>query len=136
MEKHMELTDAEFEAQFRNCEFEAGQFSHEAHIRLAWIHIRKYGPAQAEENIQKQLRAFTEHLGETEKYHLTVTVAAVRIVAHFASQSKSNAFKDFIAEFPRLKTDFKALLQQHYGFDIFASDLARSTFIEPDLLAF
>jgi hypothetical protein len=38
MEKHLELTDLEFEANFKNCSLNPDIFSHEAHLRLAWIH--------------------------------------------------------------------------------------------------
>jgi hypothetical protein len=42
-ELHFSLTDIEFENQFENGTLKPELFSHEAHVRLAWIHIKKYG---------------------------------------------------------------------------------------------
>ena len=76
------------------------------------------------------------HLNALDKYNETVTIAAVKAVYHFMQKSTSDNFKGFIVEFPRLKTNFKSILEQHYQIDLFNSELARSTFLEPDLLPF
>lgn len=134
MEKHLCLTDAEFESLFANCSLNPAHFSHEAHLRLAWIHITKYGILQAIENIEVQLQNFVAHAGAKDKYSKTLTVAAIRAVYHFVLKSQSNNFADFIAEFPRLKNSFKELMEVHYGIDIFTSEKAKTEFIEPDLV--
>lgn len=41
MNNHFELTDFEFEEKFEKRIFDPELFSHEAHIRLAWIQINK-----------------------------------------------------------------------------------------------
>ena len=43
IEKHYQLSDEEFEQQFQNCLLSPVLFTHEAHLRLAFIHILKYG---------------------------------------------------------------------------------------------
>jgi len=136
MEHHFELSDADFERQFSNCQLNPSIFSHEAHLRLAWIHIDKYGLEQARENIQQQLQDFVAHVGSADKYHKTLTIAAVEAVNHFMKKSKSDNFKDFIMEFPQLKSNFRELISSHYSFDIFASPEAKSEFLVPDLLPF
>lgn len=52
MEEHWVYTDIEFEQLFNKCELPPAEFSHEAHLRLAWFYISRYGIEQAEENIQ------------------------------------------------------------------------------------
>lgn len=136
MRDHYQLTDKEFESQFLNCTLDSSLFNHEAHIRLAWIHISNYGVDQAILNVDEQLIKFVASLGAEDKYNKTVTVAAVKAVYHFIQKSKSNNFKDFIDEFPRLKTNFKELLSQHYSIDIFNSENAKASFLEPNLLPF
>ncbi|UOY07325.1 hypothetical protein L0P88_01930 [Muricauda sp. SCSIO 64092] len=136
MEKHFELSDAEFEQKFITCELNPSHFSHEAHLRLAWIHIDNYGIEQAEKNIPYQLQKFVNHVGAKGKFNMTLTLAAVKAVYHFMLKSNSNNFKDFIAEFPRLKYNFKELMGHHYGFDIYHSNLAKTAFLEPDLIPF
>jgi hypothetical protein len=107
-----------------------------AHLRLAWINIVRYGIEKAEENIQSQLQKFVAHVGAKEKYNTTLTIAATKAVYHFKLKSKSDNFKGFIAEFPRLKTNFKDLMASHYGFDIYHSEKAKTAFLEPDILPF
>ncbi|OFZ10777.1 MAG: hypothetical protein A3D92_03815 [Bacteroidetes bacterium RIFCSPHIGHO2_02_FULL_44_7] len=136
MEKHFTLTDDELERQIGRCEFTPADFTHEVHVRLAWILIERYGIETAEKRIQELLLCFVDFAGAKDKYNTTLTVAAIRAVYHFWQKSNSNNFHDFIREFPRLKFNFKELLNTHYGFDIYASDQARLSFMEPDLLPF
>lgn len=135
MEKHNELSDIEFERQFIACEFDPGDFSHEAHLRLAWINIKRYGIEQAEINVQDQLQKFVGFVGAKDKYNKTLTIAAIKAVDHFIRKSKAVEFSDFINEFPRLKYNFKELMATHYGFDIFNS-IHKKEFIAPDLVPF
>ncbi len=132
----MSLSDTEFEHQFLACTLNPAEFSHEAHLRLAWIHIDRYGLEQAEKNIQTQLQNFVVHAGAADKYNTTLTLAAIKAVAHFMRKAKSTTFLDFIAEVPRLKYNFKELMACHYSFDIFTSATARGEYLEPDLLPF
>ena len=136
MKSHFDLTDAEFIAQFRKATLDPAIFNHEAHLRLAWIHVRQHGVEKAVEVVTGQLKNFVGILGFKDKYHHTVTVAAVRAVNHFMTDSTTENFEEFIKEQPRLKTNFKDLLNQHYSSDIFTSKEARNKYLEPDLLPF
>lgn len=136
MEKHFTLTDDQLEWQIRHCEFAPEDFTHEAHLRLAWILIGRYGIETAEVQIQELLLRFVDFAGAKDKYNTTLTIAALRAVYHFWQKAETNNFRDFMREFPRLKTNFKELIAAHYGFDIYASDQARLAYIEPDLLPF
>lgn len=134
MDNH--LTDLEFEQQFANHLVDPSLFNHEAHLRIAWIHIDNYGIDAAIANICSQLKSFVQFLGVAEKYNETVTIAAIRAVYHFKLRSVTTNFQDFIRENPRLKDNFKELLSQHYKADIFNSPNAKKQFIKPDLLPF
>lgn len=136
MEKHTALSDQEFERQVRVCAFNPVDFTHEAHLRLAWILIESHGIEDAEKQIQELLLRFVEFAGARDKYNTTLTIAAMRAVDHFKRKSNSESFLEFIVEFPRLKYNFKELMAAHYGFDVFSSHEARLTYIEPDLLPF
>ena len=136
MNNHFQLSDRTFEQQFADLSLNPELFSHEAHLRLAWIHVTRYGIDEAIENITGQIRAFARHHNAQGKYHTTVTIAAVRAVYHFVLKSKSATFQDFIKEFPQLKNEFKRLLASHYSIDIFKSTQARESFLEPDLAPF
>ena len=136
MEKYFILCDSEFEKQFINCKLNPAAFTHEAHLRLAWINIDRYGIDQAEKNIQNQLKKFVVFVGAKDKFNMTLTLAAIKAVYHFMLKSNSDNFKDFITEFPRLKSNFKELMYCHYGFDIYNSEKAKTEFLEPDLVPF
>ncbi|HKK12097.1 MAG TPA: hypothetical protein VJ945_04660 [Flavobacteriaceae bacterium] len=136
IEDHFKLSDTEFEKQFENCQLNPSVFGHEAHLRLAWIHIKNYGIEKALQNVKSQLQNFVEYVGAKDKYNVTLTIAAVKAVNHFMLKSEPDNFKDFIEEFPRLKHNFKELLGYHYGIDIFNSREAKAKFLEPDLLPF
>lgn len=136
MQSHLELSDDNFELDFYLCRFPAVLFSHEAHVRLAWIHIKKYGCDIAVENITKQLFHFVQAIGATDKYNQTLTCAAVKAVNHFINKSTSTNFPGFIIEFPRLKANFKELMAYHYTIDIYNSALAKQQYLEPDLAPF
>ena len=136
MESHFELNDKEFEQQFEATRLDPKLFSHEAHLRLAWIHITRYGINNAIINITTQLKQYVQHLGAAEKYNETVTIAAIKAVHYFMSKSKTSGFKEFILHNSRLKTGFRELLNHHYTTDIFNSESAKKVFLEPELQPF
>jgi hypothetical protein len=136
LSSHSILTDESFELLFQTSTLDPALFTHEAHLRLAWIHLNKYGVEQAKVNISSQLQHYVNVLGASEKYHHTLTIAAVEMVGHFIRKSRSQTFMEFISEFPQLKNNFRGLIRQHYKRDIFSCDRARIHFIEPDLLPF
>ncbi|MEM7187918.1 MAG: hypothetical protein AAF466_14820 [Bacteroidota bacterium] len=136
MTSHTQLSDHLFLDQFASAQLDPTLFDHEAHLRLAWLHIDRSDVDTAIHNISQQLIAYTRHLGAADKYNQTVTEAAIRAVYHFMLKSTSENFGEFMKEFPRLKTHFRELLGQHYGFNVFTSEEGKSSFIAPDLLPF
>ena len=103
MESHAELSNTEFLNQFEECTLAPTLFSHEAHLRLAWLLIDQYGAEEAEERIQKLLKAYVHALGAQDKYNTTLTVAAVKAVNHFVNREKHQYFQAFINAFPPLE---------------------------------
>jgi len=136
MKNHFVLSDQQFEQMFDEGTLNPQLFNHEAHIRLAWIHITKYGVEEAIKNICSQLLNFVTNHGVKDKYNETLTIAATKAVYHFILKSKSDNFRSFITEFPRLKTHFKELMDSHYSNDTYFSEKAKKSFVEPDLLPF
>ena len=136
MNSHLEINDEDFEILFQKSSLPASLFTHEAHLRLAWIQINKYGTEEAIKNICEQLSNYVELIGAGDKYNKTLTIAAIKAVSHFNNKCKLNSFKNFIELFPRLKYNFKELMALHYQKDIYNSEQAKREYIEPDLLAF
>lgn len=136
MNSHYHYSDVEFENAFETGSFKLEWFNHEAHLRLAWIHIHKYGADQACINICKQIQEYVKKHGASDKYNHTLTIAAVKAVNHFYQKSGKADFKSFIKINQQLLLDFKELMQSHYSMDIFKSEQAQKSYIEPDLSPF
>ncbi|NQZ79174.1 MAG: hypothetical protein HRT61_24100 [Ekhidna sp.] len=133
---HNQFTDDELEQKFETYRLKPGMFSHEAHLRLAYIHIVKYGAKQAEINMVNQIKGYAEFLGVFDKFNKTVTIASVKTMHHFISKSNGNSFKELTSSYPELLNDFKGILKKHYSFNVFADKQAKLEFIQPDLLPF
>jgi hypothetical protein len=136
MENHFDLTDEELASRFSRLSLNPELFNHEAHLRLAWIHIGNYGVEQAIDNICTQLWSFVYSVNASEKYNKTLTIAAVRVVDHFMRRCQSDTFAGVLEEFPQLKTHFRELISTHYSFDIFNLEAAKRDYLEPDLMPF
>ena len=136
MEDHYALSDLEFERHFADLTFDPGLFNHEAHLRLAWIHVTRYGVSQALHNLCDQVARFDQHFGDGTKFNKTLTIASVKAIHHFVNRSNAKDFPGFLKEFPKLKYNFKSLLAQHYSMDVFNSEKAKSNYIKPDLIPF
>lgn len=136
MNSHFDISDSEFIDHFNACILNPADFTHEAHLRLAYINIKKYGIKKAVIKIQEQLQRYVEFVGAKDKYNKTLTIAATKAVYHFVLNAKSDNFKDLLLEYPRLKSHFKELMKSHYSYDIFNHDKAKSKYLQPDLLPF
>ncbi len=136
MADHFALTDEQFEQQFKDASLDPALFSHEAHIRLAWIHISKYGADVAAEHLCRQIAVFDATHDDGTNYNKTVTVAAVKAVHHFMDKSSASTCAEFIQENPRLIFNFKDLIRAHYSQNIFKDEVARHTYVPPDLASF
>ena len=136
MTDHKEYSDFDFVAAFQQCKLLPGQFSHEAHLRLAWLYLGEFGLDITLERLQDDLKNYVTYWGAMDKYNTTLTIASIRAVHHFMLKSKFHTFSDFIAEFPRLKYQFKELLACHYKTDIFNNESAKQVYLEPELLPF
>ncbi|MCP9756726.1 hypothetical protein EGI26_16290 [Lacihabitans sp. CCS-44] len=130
------LSDEEFASQFTDKTLIPEIFTHEAHLRLAWIMIQTHGLNLGSEIICEQILAFVKPLGAEEKFNKTLTVASINMVHHFMQKAEAANFLDFIQAFPTLKYDFKQLVSEHYSFDILKNERARKEFVEPDLMGF
>jgi len=135
-EKHYLLSNSELEEKFRNCIIPPIIFTHEAHLRLAYIHVKKYGIKKAIKNLCDQIADFDNKYGNGLIFNKTVTIASTKVMYHFIEKSKSIDFKGLLKEFPRLKNNFLGLLKSHYKLDIFNSKTAKEEYAKPDLLHF
>ena len=126
------LNDDEFLRAFETCELSNKFFHHGDHIRAAWLYIRHLGETEATARLSEGIRQFAAHHGSPQKYHHTMTVAWVRLIAA-AQRDTPNVvrFEDFLAAHPHL-LDMRAL-SKYYSASRLGSAAARAEWIEPDL---
>ncbi len=109
-EKHRQLSDKDFSRLFEECTLEPTLFTHEAHLRLAWLLIREHGLQPATEMLCGQIMRYDRQHGKGTKFSEHVTRAAVQLVNELQKQSQDHSFMDFIGRHPRLLFDFGELL--------------------------
>lgn len=136
MECHKELNDVAFVKAFESFTLMPQLFNHEAHLRLAWIHINRYGIIAAQDIVVNLIKSYVVHFGADDKYHHTLTIAAIRTVYHFYQKTSAYSFDGLLNEFPRLKFQFKELIDAHYSEAVINSEVAKYKFVEPDLLMY
>jgi hypothetical protein len=130
---HLSKSDREFRAAFEAGAFAPADFSHRAHIRLAYVYLAESDVDLALERMRASLVSFLSHHGiPASKYHATLTRAWILAVDHFMHRSpKAFSADDFIARNPLL-LDSKIMLT-HYSAELLFSDQARTDFVEPNL---
>lgn len=128
----IDAEDRRFLDSFELCTLPASEWTHLAHIRVAWACLQLSAPAAAVTRIRRGiLRYNTEVLGRPEMYHDTVTIAFSRLVAARMRPGESwNGFERRIDDFLDRKSP---ILLRYYSGDRLFSAEAREHFVEPDL---
>ena len=111
------LNDNDLLYQVENCTLPLELFNHETQLRLSWILINKYGLEFAKHKNCKIKENFYIKALNSNKFNLPLTKAHTDILYYFMGKSSTKDFDKLLREFPRLKYDFKKLVQTHYGFD-------------------
>lgn len=111
-EKHQLLTDQQFEYQFENCTLPPVFVTYEAHLRLAYIHIKKHGIKKAAITLYKQLTNFNTNFGHILILNKTTIKAFVKLIYGFIKKATTTSFRGLLLEFPDLKTQLYTILIQ------------------------
>ena len=125
-------SDRRFRDAFEACTVTPGEFSHAAHVRLAYVYLAERDVEHAVQRMRESLLKFIAHHNiPSSKFHETLTRAWVLAVRHFMDRAPSASAEDFIASHPQL-LDSKIMLT-HYSAEVLFSADARASFVEPDL---
>jgi hypothetical protein len=146
------MTDDEFLTAFEACRLFRKDWTHEAHVRMAWLYLTRVGSDEAALGrvrcgIKKLSSAFVRRQQlscrvrpqpRTEPdprgldgYHETVTVAFVTVIASRVKPGED--FPAFRARNPDLFDRTLPALLKHYTPERLFSAPAKAEFIEPDL---
>jgi hypothetical protein len=144
------MTDDEFLTAFEECKVERKEWTHEAHIRMAWLYLTQLPPAK---DVFDRVRSGIKKLNATfarqrsplcmraaapkdarglTGYHETMTVAFVTVIAsRIAPGEDFAAFRDHNPDL--FEHNFPTILK-HYSPARLYSPTAKKEFIEPDLI--
>ena len=111
------MSDEDFAIAFERCEIPKEEFHHRDHVRLAKFYLEQYGAQAADARMAQAVRNFADHHQVSGKYHHTMTIAWMRLVAHDPDSA--------------LLLDAK-YLREFYSDAVLQSDASRNTFVTPD----
>ena len=125
-------SDEDFLRAFEDLSFPANQFRHREHLRIAWLYLKSSDASRASERMTAGIRRFANHQGATQKYHHTLTLFWMRLVAVALVETPDGCtFEEFIAAHPELGD--KDLSNHHYSKELLQSSRAREGWVAPDL---
>jgi hypothetical protein len=125
------MTDDEFLAAFDSCTLPQPLWTHEAHVRLAWLCLGRMPFAAARDHVRAGIRKYNASLGNTTGYHDTVTVAFVRLIA--ARRTPGESFAAFRLAHPDVFSKDRPILLTYYSKAVLDSAEARAGFVEADV---
>jgi hypothetical protein len=124
-------SDDEFVHAFETASLSATEFDHGAHVRVGWWYLRHHPIGQAIDRFSRSLRAFAAANGATGKYHETMTVAWMLLIADRLGTAPDLDWAAFAARYPELFDE--QILLQYYSSATLESERARRGFVMPGL---
>jgi hypothetical protein len=133
------MSDAEFLHRFETCTLPGDQWTHRAHVKVAFLYLRDQPYAAALDRIRRGIQAYNASRGvpesPTEGYNETTTCAFTQLVAA-TMQAYGAVFPaadadSFCDSHPQLME--KHVLRLFYSPERRMHPDARSRFVEPDL---
>jgi hypothetical protein len=109
----------------------ARRFGHREHLELAWTYLERAPLAVAQQSMVAAIRHVAAKHGAPDKYHATLTLAWVHLVAVHRERWSAPTFEAFLARNPQLSN--RHLLDQHYSSEVLGSPDTRAAWTEPDL---
>ncbi|MFP6616346.1 MAG: hypothetical protein VCB26_08075 [Candidatus Hydrogenedentota bacterium] len=131
------MTDDEFIRVFEAAMVPHDGWTHEAHIRMAWIYCtREQSLSMAITKAGEGIRRLNEANGvEPELYHETVTGAFMRLVSLRIPELEGD-WPQFRDAHPELFDKESPILHRHYSKATLESEAARVAFVAPDKTSF
>ena len=126
------MTDDEFLAAFEGCTFTRAQWTHEAHVRMAWLYLNRWPVATALERVRAGIQRLNAKIGSPDGYHETITVACVRVIA--SRLAPGEGYVEFRKRNPDLLDRTLSPLLTHYTRQLLHSPEARRAFVAPNLV--
>lgn len=129
------LSDADrrFLERFESGSLPPAEFSHRAHVRVAYAYLVDRDTTSAIAAMRDSLQEYLRHHGiDLSKYHETMTTAWILAVRHFMQKTPNAGSADEFIDLNPLLLDGRIMLT-HYSAELLSSSDARAQFVPPDL---
>ena len=125
------MSDVEMTRSLERGEIANENFHHASHLHVAWVYLSETTSVdQASARMRDTLRRFAASVGKPEKYHETITLFWVRLLA-LAREASGETLEKLVAANPQLLE--KNFPLAYYSRERLFSDKARTRWLEPDL---
>lgn len=130
------MTDDELLSAFENCSLPCEQWTHRAHVRVAYLYASRHQLESAIGRMRAGLKAYNKATSTPETidrgYHETITRAFMRLIFAVQQQSGPHSSSDAFCEtHPELLT--KTVLLTCYSRERIMTWEAKREFLDPDL---
>jgi len=118
--------------------FESGtleDFPHELHVRMAWCYLRRHPILAALPRFKAALQRFAAGKGKADRYHETITIAFMLLIAERLGGARDLPWPDFSARNRDLLRWHPSPLAAFYPDDALSSARAREVFVLPGVRA-
>lgn len=128
-------TDDELWAAFHDKTLTHAEWTHVAHLRVAWLHVVRYPLDEAHLRMRAGILRLNERHGLVESpergYFETLTYAWLALVASAHRALPAETSEAFLALHPELLD--RELVLRHYSREVLRSVRARAVLVAPDL---
>ena len=128
------MTDTEFLEAFEGCSLPEEQWTHAAHVRMAWLYLQRMPLSEAIPVVRDGIKRYNASLKKLLAYHETITQVFLQLISRRIQHSGGHqSFADFCNENPDLLDRNMNALLIYYRKETLFSQAARDGFVEPDL---
>ena len=110
------------------------EFHHQQHVQVAWMFVRNHGMPAALAEFTAAIKRFADAKGATGLYHETITWAFLMLIADRQARRPADTWTEFAEANADLLMWKPSILDRYYSKELLASELARRTFVMPDLV--
>ena len=126
------MTDVELTRALERGEIANEEFRHASHLHVAWVYLAESSSVkQAANKMCQTLRRFATAAGKPQKYHETITLFWVHLLARARAVSPAERLEELVYANPQLLE--KNFPLAYYSAERLFSDEARVSWMEPDL---
>jgi hypothetical protein len=129
------MNDSEWMEAFEGCTLPIDTFRHAEHVRMAFLYVQKFAPAEALARFSADLTRFATAHGKPNLYNETITWAFLLLIRERLVRANSRqTWAEFAASNVDLLRWDENILKKYYRPETLTSELAKSVFLFPDKL--